>query len=494
MIKLFLAVVLATVSIGAWADSRVTIADLQNGTITASGEQTVTLTVTPAANYYIEAGDIIVSKTADVAQARQQAPGYADKLKVTAVSTDDTGKGTYQFTLPDGYGAYVEATFTPCIAISPTVTITGWTYGAIANIPVVTGNTGKGAETFTYASKGADAFSATVPENAGEYTVKATIAATGHYLAGEATANFTIAKAAGNISYGQASISKTYGEADFINELTKVGDGTVTFTSDNSSVATVDATTGKVTIVGNGTAKITATVTDGKNYTYATKTASYTLGVGTAAMDVTASGFNGIYDGRPHGISVTAPKGATVKYGEQAGSYTLTASPTYTDAGTYTVYYEATMQNYTPVTNSAVVTIAKAPLKITADDKTKKCGEDNPELTVSYEGFVNNETSDVLTKKPIVTTKATAESSAGTYDIIAEGAEATNYSITYVNGTLTIEKIVGDANGDGEVNVADIDYIIERIGEPYETNKDADVNGDGEINVADIDYIIERIN
>ena len=42
--------------------------------------------------------------------------------------------------------------------------------------------------------------------------------------------------------------------------------------------------------------------------------------------------------------------------------------------------------------------------------------------------------------------------------------------------------------------MADIDYIIERIGEPYETNKDADVNGDGEINVADIDYIIERIN
>lgn len=51
----------------------------------------------------------------------------------------------------------------------------------------------------------------------------------------------------------------------------------------------------------------------------------------------------------------------------------------------------------------------------------------------------------------------------------------------------------GDANGDGEVNVADVDYVIERIGEVYETNKAADVNGDGEINVADIDYIIERI-
>ena len=51
-----------------------------------------------------------------------------------------------------------------------------------------------------------------------------------------------------------------------------------------------------------------------------------------------------------------------------------------------------------------------------------------------------------------------------------------------------------DANGDGEVNVADVDFVIESIGEDYETHKAADVNGDGEINVADIDYIIERIN
>lgn len=62
--------------------------------------------------------------------------------------------------------------------------------------------------------------------------------------------------------------------------------------------------------------------------------------------------------------------------------------------------------------------------------------------------------------------------------------------------TVTPEKIVmdGDANGDGEVNVADVDYVIERIGEALdETNKAADVNDDGEINVADVDYIIERI-
>ena len=53
--------------------------------------------------------------------------------------------------------------------------------------------------------------------------------------------------------------------------------------------------------------------------------------------------------------------------------------------------------------------------------------------------------------------------------------------------------VEGDANGDGEVNVADVDVVIEAIGEDYETNKAADTNEDGDINVADVDFIIERI-
>lgn len=58
----------------------------------------------------------------------------------------------------------------------------------------------------------------------------------------------------------------------------------------------------------------------------------------------------------------------------------------------------------------------------------------------------------------------------------------------------SVETDEGDANGDGEIDVADIDFVIEHIGEPIDdTNKASDVNGDGEINVADVDYIIERI-
>ena len=79
--------------------------------------------------------------------------------------------------------------------IHPTVTLEGWTYGQEPNAPSVSGNVGNGTVTYTYATKGSDNFSATVPTNAGNYIVKAEIAETANYNGGEATAEFTIAKA-----------------------------------------------------------------------------------------------------------------------------------------------------------------------------------------------------------------------------------------------------------------------------------------------------------
>ena len=84
---------------------------------------------------------------------------------------------------------------------------------------------------------------------------------------------------AGSISYATTTVEKTTADGAFTNELTKTGDGTVSYSSSDANVATVNATTGEVTIVGAGTATITATVTDSDTYTYASKTASYTVSV-----------------------------------------------------------------------------------------------------------------------------------------------------------------------------------------------------------------------
>ena len=63
-----------------------------------------------------------------------------------------------------------------------------------------------------------------------------------------------------------------------------------------------------------------------------------------------------------------------------------------------------------------------------------------PTLTASYSGFVNGDTSASLTTQPTLATTATASShvAGNPYTITASGAVDTDYSISYVAGTLTV--------------------------------------------------------
>jgi hypothetical protein len=97
----------------------------------------------------------------------------------------------------------------------------------------------------------------------------------------------TISKKAGEISFATATpkeaLHANAADNTYTQEVTKTGDGTVTYTiSDNTCGATIDASTGKVTFTQAGSVIITATVADGTNYSYATKTATYTLSVSDA--------------------------------------------------------------------------------------------------------------------------------------------------------------------------------------------------------------------
>ena len=80
---------------------------------------------------------------------------------------------------------------------SGTVSISGWTYGQTANIPVPVSETND-TDNVTYlyeSTDGKNYSSASAPTNAGSYKVTATFAATDAYSACTATAEFTIAKA-----------------------------------------------------------------------------------------------------------------------------------------------------------------------------------------------------------------------------------------------------------------------------------------------------------
>jgi hypothetical protein len=100
--------------------------------------------------------------------------------------------------------------------------------------------------------------------------------------------------------------------------------------------------------------------------------------------------------------------------------------------------------NFNSATASSSLTVTPAPLTITADNQPKVYGNPLPFLTVSYNGLVNGDTPSVFSAAgntpPSVTTTATQTSDvvAGGYPITVSGAIDPNYTISFVNGTLTI--------------------------------------------------------
>ena len=249
----------------------------------------------------------------------------------------------------------------------------------------------------------------------------------------------------GSISYATTEVNKTTADAAFTNEVSHYGNGPVTYAvTSGDDICTVNATTGEVTLNATvGSCTITATVTDIPSCIYPTKTASYTLTVTPAMLSVTASDYNGTYDGTAHGITVTCD-GATIKYRTtDSGEYDLTENPTYSTVGTYTVYYQVTRDKYPTVTGSNTVSISKAMLTATAADASRDYGSNNPTFTVNVTGFVNGETAATAAgyTAPTASTVATPSSNVGDYAITPSGGSATNYDFTYVNGTLTINKV-----------------------------------------------------
>ena len=91
--------------------------------------------------------------------------------------------------------------------------------------------------------------------------------------------------------------------------------------------------------------------------------------------------------------------------------------------------------------------IAKKGLTVTADDKSMNYGDNAPSYTFSANGFVNGETNSVLSGSAVYTIKddtsaisnvSTAD--AGIYTIEISGLTSNNYEISFVSGTLTINK------------------------------------------------------
>ena len=447
-------------TIGTWANGTVVIVKQVNGVEAAEASPgevqssvsgtTCTLTVTPASNYYLIGITAVRTIDSNNSQGRTRVPGIDEgSIAVTAAAdnpTDLSQPTSYTLTMPDSpYDVEVRANFGTRTTISAehiTLNPESVTYDGTAKETTVTVKVGE--NTLTLGTDYTVAFSnnVNVPANANSPQPTVTVTGIGAYT-GTATKTFAINKAAGTISYATASVSKTYGDEPFTNELTITGDGTVTYSTSNEKAATVDGT-GKVTIVGNGEATITATVADkdGGNYTYETKTASYLLSIGTEAMEVSATAYTGTYDGQAHTISVTAPDGANVKYGTTEGSYNLDAAPTYTEAGTYTVFYQVTKPNFTTVSGSQTVTISQAAGSISfataTVNKTEGDAAFTQTATVTGDGTVSYASSNTAVATVNEKTGEVTIIGAGSATITATVVDGNNYTYGTKTATYTL--------------------------------------------------------
>ncbi|PIW04706.1 MAG: hypothetical protein COW40_08455, partial [Cytophagales bacterium CG17_big_fil_post_rev_8_21_14_2_50_40_13] len=95
--------------------------------------------------------------------------------------------------------------------------------------------------------------------------------------------------------------------------------------------------------------------------------------------------------------------------------------------------------NYDLTYISNDLTISKATLTATAEDKSKTYGEANPTLTISYSGFVNGDDETAITE-PSISTIAGKTSIVGDYNITLTGGSSDNYDLSILDGVLTVTK------------------------------------------------------
>lgn len=95
----------------------------------------------------------------------------------------------------------------------------------------------------------------------GEYTITASIAETETHQAAQAVCNVIVNKKAAALSFAETAVDGLLGEDFDAPELTNSLNAPIAYTSSTPATATVNASTGAITLVAKGTTTITATAT-----------------------------------------------------------------------------------------------------------------------------------------------------------------------------------------------------------------------------------------
>jgi hypothetical protein len=228
--------------------------------------------------------DDVTLNSSSVTYAFANATAESSKpISVLGFSLNGTAAGNYTLAQPTGITATINKA-------ASSISVTGsssFTYNTTAQGPTTSNVTGStGAVTYSYNGVSPTVYgpSSSIPTNAGEYTVAATVATDANYEAAtSADFSFSIAKAEQTITLA-ATDTKTTSTTTYSLIQNASSGLAIVYTSSNAAVATISGNT--VTIVGIGSTTITANQVGDTNYNSApqiTQELSVTQGVSVLA-------------------------------------------------------------------------------------------------------------------------------------------------------------------------------------------------------------------
>ena len=288
------------------------------------------------------------------------------------------------------------------------------------------------------------------------------VTTSGYTLSGADAGNYTLTQPSLSANITKASLvvtatdkSKTFGAVDPTLEVTYAGFVNNETVTNLGGSLTIQRASGETV----GTYAITASGFTSINYTISYVPGVFTIGAKLlSSTDISVAAVpDQIYNGlNQTPTPMVYDKGSLLTVGTH---YTVSSYASNKDVGTATITLTGT-GNYSG-TKTVTFQIVKAPLTVKADDKSKAFGETDPANSVTYTGFVNNETSAVL-GGTLTYSRASGES-IGTYAITPAGLTSTNYTITYATGKLTIS---GKDIASNDISVGALASVVYQ-GTPY---------------------------
>ena len=196
--------------------------------------------------------------------------------------------------------------------------------------------------------------------NTSEFTVTVKASKEG-YKTQITTETVKVSKAEGKLKLSATSGTITYPSNT---TFTVSGNtGTLSVSSNNNNIATASVSGNTVTVKSGTTAgKAIITVTSAEASNYNEKSATYTATVNNGTISLSATPYNGTYNGKAHNAltNVSAnPSDAKLEYSINGGTYSTTM-PTITNVSSFTVTVRASKAGYKTQSTTQTVKVNKA--------------------------------------------------------------------------------------------------------------------------------------